>query len=226
MNNTFDDDPVVAATSEFVRDQLHGEQTGHDWWHAQRVMHLATMIAQEERADLRIVRLAALLHDVKDFKFVGNFDEGPKLARSWLTSNGVDERVITAVEAIVRGVSFKGANVTEVVLSLEGRCVRDADRLDAMGAIGIARTFAYGGHVGRPIHDPDCDPVLHDSLDTYLNSTGTTINHFHEKLLLLKDRLTTSTGRRLGDIRHDRLLRFLADFDEEWQQVGDLASVR
>lgn len=214
---------VVAATSDFVREQLHGEQTGHDWWHSQRVMQLATRIGIDENADILVVRLAALLHDIKDFKFVGNFEDGPRLARSWLTSLGVEERVIRPIEQIVRDVSFKGAKVEETDLPIEGQCVRDADRLDAMGAIGIARTFAYGGYVGRPIHDPDCFPVLHESLDAYVNSTGTTINHFHEKLLLLRDRLTTDTGRKLGALRHQRLVRFLDEFDEEWA-LGELTT--
>ncbi|MEE6307437.1 HD domain-containing protein [Plantactinospora veratri] len=207
---------VARLTSEFVRSRLGGEPTGHDWWHALRVRKLACHIAQAEGADAEVVELAALLHDIADAKFTGSDDDGPRVAAEWLRSVNVDEAVVGAVSDIVAHISFKGALLPDEPLSPEGACVRDADRLDAMGAVGIARTFAYGGYVRRPIHDPEQPPVLHDSVESYRRTLGTTTNHFHEKLLLLRDRLITPTGRALGRRRHQVMLDFLCEFEMEW----------
>lgn len=209
----------IARTSEFVRVELAGESTGHDWWHAERVRALARHIAVRERADVLVVQIAALLHDLADEKFSGAIG----VVRDWLAGLPVNDRVRAAVLEIVRGISYRGAGVADRKLSLAGRCVRDADRLDAMGAIGVARTFAYGGRVGRPIHDPGQPPVPHQTAAAYYAATGTTINHFHEKLLLLQDRLATPTGRELGRRRQEFMLQFLAQFQAEWDDPALLA---
>jgi len=210
---------VVAKTEQLVHDKLGAESTGHDWWHADRVRVTAKHIAREEGADTYVVELAALLHDVDDYKFSGSEDAGPDFAHAHLRSVGVHDQVADQVAEIIRHMSFKGAKVERRELSLEGKCIQDADWLDAMGAMGIARTFAYGGFVQRPIHDPGVRPVLHTSADSYLNSKGTTINHFHEKLLLLCDRMNTDFGRKLAQERHRYMVDFLDRFDAEWRGV-------
>jgi len=207
---------VLVETERLVRLKLGEEPTGHDWWHADRVRTTAVRIAEMEGADVFVVELAALLHDVDDYKFSGDGEAGPRFAREYLLSIGVGEDVAEHVAEIIRGMSFKGAKVELSELSLEGKCVQDADRLDAMGAIGIARTFAYGGFVRRPIHDPDILPVMHSSADAYVDSKGTTINHFHEKLLLLGDRMNTEFGRKLAEGRHQYMVEFLERFHVEW----------
>lgn len=207
---------VVAQTEKLVRAKLGEEPTGHDWWHAERVRKTAVRIAAEEKADVFVVELAALLHDVDDYKFSGDENAGPNFAREYLLSVEAGVEVAEHVSEIIRHMSFKGANVEQVALSLEGQCIQDADRLDAIGAIGIARTFAYGGFVQRPIHDPGTPPVMHTSADSYINSKGTTINHFHEKLLLLRERMNTDSGRKLAEERHRYMTGFLERFDAEW----------
>lgn len=200
-----------------IRDRLDGEGTGHDWWHVERVRRLALRIAKEEGANLVIVELGALLHDVADHKFHdGDETAGPNASREWLCRYGVDPEIVEAVVGIVQQVSFKGAGVPDRVSSLEGKVVQDADRLDALGAIGIARTFAYGGFRKQTLWDPDVPPVLHASFDAYKKSSSPTINHFYEKLLLLKDRMHTRTGKRLAEARHALMERFLEAFFAEW----------
>jgi uncharacterized protein len=206
----------LRATEDLVRTKLGDEPTGHDWWHADRVRRNALQIAEQEGANLLIVELAALLHDIADYKFTGSDETGPQLAAEWLLSIGIDRPVADAVADIIRWMSFRGANVDTPRLSLEGQCVQDADRLDAIGAIGIARTFAYGGYVRRPIHDPEQPPVLHTTVESYRSSLGTTINHFHEKLLLLRSRMNTRTAQGLAAQRHEYLAGFLAQFEAEW----------
>jgi uncharacterized protein len=208
---------IIQKTCEHVRRLLSGEGSGHDWFHIERVRNLALQIAREERADLFIVELAALLHDVADWKFAGgDNDAGPRAARDWLVSLNADEAVIEHVTRIIKDLSFKGAGVETPMHSIEGQCVQDADRLDALGAIGIARAFAYGGHKGRALYDPAVPPQPHASFEAYKKNTGPTLNHFYEKLLLLKDRMTTNTGRRLGADRHAYLEQFLDEFLSEW----------
>jgi uncharacterized protein len=213
---------VLQRTSDHVRDALAGESTGHDWWHAERVRRAARQIALSEGADLFVVELASLLHDLEDYKFSGSTEAGPAAAREWLVKLEVDEDTVREVTQIIAGISFRGANVPDPDLSIEGACVMDADRLDALGAVGIARVFAYGGYVRRPIHDPDLRPVMHDEARMYRASVGTSINHFHEKLLLLVDRLVTPTGRALGKVRHEYMVEFLTNFDHEWNGAPDL----
>ncbi len=210
---------VIDKTKEFVEAKFCGESTGHDWWHMYRVWKLAGHIAvQEPSADKFVVELAALLHDIADWKFNdGDMDAGPKAARQWLESINVDDNIILKIEDIVRNVSFKGANVKQNMASLEGRIVSDADKLDAIGAIGIARTFAYGGGHNTPIYDPAIKPVQHDTFEDYKNSKSHSINHFYEKLLLLKDNLYTDTARQIADHRHKYMEQYLEEFYKEWE---------
>jgi uncharacterized protein len=208
-------DRLVARTQEHVRRALAGDSTGHDWWHVDRVRKLALRLAHEEGADKLVVELAALLHDVSDYKLSSSVEAGPEAAAEWLRGQGAGEELVIAVEAIVAGVSFKGAGVEDPPLSLEGRCVRDADRLDALGAIGIARAFAFGGSRGRPLHDPTVAPEQHRDAASYLSAESTTVNHFYEKLLLLKDRMETESGRRIAAQRHRVMLDFLEQFVRE-----------
>ncbi|WP_439883044.1 HD domain-containing protein [Pontibacter sp. MBLB2868] len=208
----------VAATAAHVRQLLTGEGSGHDWWHIQRVWNNAKSIATQEPSDLYVVELAALLHDIGDHKF-HNGDEtiGPKMAKEWLEQLKVEEEVIQHVCQIIKDLSYKGAGTSSAMHSLEGRIVQDADRLDAIGAIGIARTFAYGGHKNRELHNPEINPVLHDTFEAYKASTAPTINHFYEKLLLLKDRMHTETAKKVAEERHSYMESFLAQFYREWE---------
>jgi uncharacterized protein len=208
---------IVRKTAAHVRAALAGEGSGHDGWHAWRVWRTAARLARIEKADPFVVALAALLHDIADWKLHGgDTAAGPARATAWLRSLGVDARTVDRVGAIIRDLSFKGARVRAPRLDLEGRVVQDADRLDALGAIGIARAFAYGGSRGRPIHEPGVRPVRHRTAAAYLRGGGHTINHFHEKLLLLRDRLNTAAARRLAAGRHAYLEQFLKRFHDEW----------
>jgi uncharacterized protein len=208
---------ILQQTTDHVRGLLSGEGSGHDWFHIERVCRMALSIAREEDADAFVVELAALLHDVADWKFAGgDHDAGPRAARAWLAPLGVSEPVIDHVCAIIADLSFKGAGVQTPMKTLEGKCVQDADRLDALGAIGIARAFAYGGHKGRPLYDPAISPQPHASFAEYKKNAGPTINHFYEKLLLLKDRMSTATGKRLAAERHRFMEDYLDQFFAEW----------
>ena len=208
---------LIARAEEFARRELAGDSSGHDWWHVDRVRRLALRLAREERADELIVELAALLHDVADYKLSGSEEAGPQAAEVWLRGEGVGEDVVEAVVAIIDGVSFKGADVGDRPLSIEGQCVRDADRLDAMGAIGIARAFAFGGHQGRVLHDPSLAPQRHSDAAAYMNAESTTVNHFYEKLLLLKERMSTDSARRIAEPRHQVMVDFLRELEREWE---------
>lgn len=179
---------------------------------------MAQRIGQAEQADLLVVELASLLHDIADWKLhAGDSQIGPEMAGDWLKSLDVDPAVSDQVCCIIADISFKGAGVEQPQLSLEGQVVQDADRLDAMGAIGIARAFAYGGAKGRFLYDPTVVPVEHHTAEAYLRSDGTTINHFHEKLLLLKDRMNTPTGKAVAQERHKFMESYLQRFMEEWE---------
>lgn len=213
-----DPNRLIAQTADFVKAKFSAEGTGHDWWHMYRVWQLSkTIAARETSTDRLVVELGALLHDIADWKFhAGDEAAGPKAAREWLTSINVDESVITHIEDIIRTVSFKGAGVASNMKTLEGKIIHDADKLDAIGAIGIARAFAYGGAHNRVMYDPDVSPDLHDSFASYKKNQGTSVNHFYEKLLLLKDRLYTDTARELAEHRHRYLQKFLDEFSAEW----------
>lgn len=211
-----DKNDILEATAQFARQTLEGEGSGHDWWHIHRVRENAMAIGRAEGADLFVVELAALLHDIADWKFHdGDAEAGPRVSGEWLTEQGVEAAVIDHVCDIIRKLSFKGAGVNTDMPTLEGRVVQDADRLEAIGAMGVARCFAYGGHKSRPIYDPESEPTPHGSFEEYKKTSGSTINHFYEKLLLLKDRMQTPTGRRLAEGRHAFMESFLKQFFAE-----------
>ncbi len=209
----------IKQTVEYVKSQQEGESSGHDWWHTYRVWKNAQHIAQSEAgSDSLIVELAALLHDIADHKFHGgDLSIGPKTARIWLTQLGLPPKKIDRVVEIIASVSFKGAHVQDQMESLEGKIVQDADRLDAIGAIGVARTFAYGGHAGHEMYDPQLKPTLHDSFEAYTQEKSTTVNHFYEKLLLLKERMHTQTAKIIAEERHLFMEKFLTQFFSEWE---------
>lgn len=208
---------IVLKTEQHVREKLEGEGSGHDWWHIHRVRNTALTLAKEEKADVFVVELAALLHDIADHKFHdGDETIGPRVAGAWLEQLQVDESVINHVKEIIRDVSFKGAGVKTPMRTIEGKVVQDADRLDAIGAIGIARAFAYGGYKKRELYNPELSPTEHSSFEAYKSDTGPTINHFYEKLLLLKDRMNTRTGKRIAEERHQFMELYLDHFFNEW----------
>jgi len=210
----------VNRTAEFIRGAHATDSSGHDWWHIWRVWQAARRLAEEERADQDVVDLAALLHDVADWKFHdGDEDVGPRKAREWLLTLETPPAIVDHVAEIIAAVSFTGAGVATPMATLEGRCVQEADRLDAIGAIGIARAFAYGGARGRLLYDPDLPPESHESFAAYKRNAGPTINHFHEKLLLLRDRMQTAAGRREAADRHAFMEEFLWRFHAEWDGV-------
>lgn len=206
---------LLQATENFVKSVLEGDSSGHDWWHIHRVRTLALEIAKTEGADLFIVELAALLHDIDDWKIVGS-DSKEQRTTKWLQNCGVEPQLVEKICEIIDGVSFRGAGVNTSTNNLECKVLQDADRLDAMGAIGIARTFAYGGSRGRGIYDPGISPEMHTNFENYKKSNAPTINHFYEKLLLLKDQMQTETGRTLAYERHEFMLQFLDQFYAEW----------
>lgn len=209
---------LIDQTEQFVRKELADAEGGHDWWHIYRVWKLAKRIAASEQVDLLVVELSALLHDIADSKFHnGDENVGPQKARSYLESMGVPGDVIQHVVNIIMHISFKGGHNAGAFYSPELGVVQDADRLDAIGAIGIARTFNYGGFKNRAIYDPGVAPDLHMTKEQYKNSTAPTINHFYEKLLLLKDKMNTATGRQMALERHAFMETFLDKFYQEWE---------
>jgi uncharacterized protein len=209
---------LINDTIAFVKNELENAEGGHDWFHIERVHKNAVLIANGENCDILIVQLGALLHDIADSKF-HNGDEtvGPKKARLFLESKTVPENTITHVVNIIENISFKGGHETRKFSSLELDIVQDADRLDAIGAIGIARTFNYGGFKNRSIYNPEIKPNLNMSKEEYKNSDAPTINHFYEKLLLLKDKMNTKTGKEIAAQRHDFMELFLSQFYAEWK---------
>jgi uncharacterized protein len=204
---------IIEKAVHFVRPRMLDASAGHDWFHVERVWRSARIIASAERADLFVTQAAALFHDISDYKFNGgDVEAGPTIAREWLLDSGVAEGIAKEVASIIRDMSFKGAGVPETALTLNGQVVRDADRLDAIGAIGIARAFAYGGAAGQRLYDPDAAPRVHDSFESYKSGGGTTINHFFEKLLLIEQRLHTRTARQMASRRHAFMRAFLDEF--------------
>jgi uncharacterized protein len=208
---------LINATIKFVKQELENAEGGHDWFHIQRVYKNSLLIANGEDCAVLVVKLGALLHDIADSKF-HNGDEtmGPKKARLFLESENVSENTIVHVINIIENISFKGGNVIKNFHSLELDIVQDADRLDAIGAIGIARTFNYGGFKNRSLYNPNIAPNLHMSKEQYKNSEAPTINHFYEKLLLLKDKMNTKTGKEIATQRHHFMESFLSQFYAEW----------
>ena len=214
MNNN----EVIDITIKYVKKELQGAEGGHDWWHIERVWRNAKLISRSEHVDIFIVELAALLHDIADTKF-HNGDEniGPEKAKQFLESLSVEKEIIVHVENIIRNISFKGGNFTKDFNSPELAVVQDADRLDAIGAIGIARAFNYGGFKNREIYNPSIAPDLKMNKETYKKSNAPTINHFYEKLLLLKGLMNTKTGKKLAEERHRFMQFFLEEFYSEWE---------
>lgn len=208
---------LINTIKTLVQSEFKEEATGHDWHHIERVYNTACFLQSKEGGNLSVIELAALLHDISDHKFNGGkLNEGGKIAYQLLIENGCDETTAIEVKQIVDSVSFKGANVQDNVTSLEAQIVQDADRLDAIGAIGIARAFAFGGNRNRPIYEPSSNPTLHTTFEEYSRSKSHTINHFYEKLLLLKDRLHTKTAIEIGKERHLFMEDFLNQFYNEW----------
>jgi uncharacterized protein len=208
---------IVNKTILFVKKKLDNAEGGHDWFHIERVYKNALSIADNEVCDDTVVKLGALLHDIADSKFHdGDETVGPKIAREFLASNDVDEATILHVINIIENISFKGGNTEKQFSSIELDIVQDADRLDAIGAIGIARTFNYGGFKNRPLYNPRIAPNLHMSKEEYKKNQAPTLNHFYEKLLLLKDKMNTETGKQIAQERHRYMEGFLSQFYAEW----------
>lgn len=208
----------IDQTIIFVKKELEGAEAGHDWFHIQRVYKNALNLLKTEQANEQVVVLGALLHDIADSKF-HNGDEtiGPKKAMDFMTSIDINDDVKQHVVKIIENISFKGGNFNKTFHSKELEIVQDADRLDAIGAIGIARTFNYGGYKNNGLYDPEIQPKLKMTKEEYKNHKGTTINHFYEKLLLLKDLMNTETGKKLAENRHQYMEGFLEQFYNEWE---------
>lgn len=213
-----DSNKIIDNTICFVKQKLNNAEGGHDWFHIERVYKNAILIAEDENANKFIVQLAALLHDIADSKF-HNGDEtvGPKIAKDFLKSQNLEDHFIMHIVSIIENISFKGGNFNTSFKSKELDIVQDADRLDAIGAIGIARCFNYGGYKNRALYDPSISPDMNMSKEEYKKSTAPTINHFYEKLLLLKDKMNTKSGKRLAKERHLFMTQFLDQFYAEWE---------
>lgn len=208
---------IIQRTADYVRREFERDSSGHDWWHIYRVWKTALALCQQEPADVFTVELAALLHDLDDWKLSPSAAETPLRAAAWLRQMEIDPALSAHVCEIIRHLSYKGAGVENKISTLEGRIVQDADRLDAIGAVGIGRAFAYGGHAGRPLYDPESPPQMHQSFEQYKASRSATINHFYEKLLLLKDRMNTPAAKKIAQERHAFMEQFLERFMSEWE---------
>lgn len=209
---------IINKTISFVKETLVDAEGGHDWFHIERVYKNALQIAKKEQVDVFVISIGALLHDIADSKF-HNGDEkvGPKVAREFLFKLNVDSKIIEHIISIIENISFKGGNESQKFTSPEMDVVQDADRLDAIGAVGIARCFNYGGFKNRQLYNPDIKPNLNMSKAEYKTSTAPTINHFYEKLLLLKDKMNTKTGKQIAKDRHSFMLLYLKQFFKEWE---------
>ncbi|MFB9842025.1 HD domain-containing protein [Mucilaginibacter ginsenosidivorans] len=211
-----DNQAIINKTVSFVQKTLEKAEGGHDWWHIHRVWTNARRIAQTEECDIMVVELAALLHDIADAKFHNGDEEvGPETAGKFLKNIGVDENTVIHVQQIIRHISFKAGFDKATFYSKELAVVQDADRLDAIGAIGIARAFSYGGFKGREIYNPNIEPNLNMSKDEYKKSSAPSINHFYEKLLLLRDKMNTATGKAIAQQRHQFMEQYLTQFYSE-----------
>jgi uncharacterized protein len=214
------DTKLIDKTIAFVKEKLHNAEGGHDWFHIERVYKNSLLIAKNTDCDLTVVQLGALLHDIADSKF-HNGDEtiGPKTARIFLESENVPEEIIKHVVNIIENISYKGGNFEKKFSSTELNIVQDADRLDAIGAIGIARAFNYGGFKDRVLYNPEIAPVTNMTKEEYKKNNAPTINHFYEKLLLLKDKMNTETGKQIAAERHRFMESFLSQFYAEWEGI-------
>lgn len=209
---------IINSTIHFVKTHLQYAEGGHDWWHIYRVWNLTRKILETQKADRLICELGALLHDIADHKFHdGDENKGSRIARDFLGKEKLDDNEIEKVVFIIENISFKAGMNEKIEKSPELKIVQDADRLDAMGAIGIARTFNYGGFKNRKIYDPDIEPKKYKSALEYKKSDSPTINHFYEKLLLLKDLMNTETGKKIAEARHQFMLEYLDRFFNEWE---------
>ena len=211
---------IIEKTRDFVKEKLYGEGSGHDWFHIERVYKLSKYIGEKENADLFVVEMTALLHDIDDWKFSQGTDTDTTVTEKFLTSMNISENDINKIISIIKTMSFKGGVVDSTQNSIEGKVVQDADRLDVIGAIGIARTFAYGGSKGRQIYDPSINPMKFTSLEQVKNEENHTINHFYEKLLKLKDLMNTKTAKEIAEKRHKFMENFLEEFYSEWNFPG------
>ena len=208
---------LIQKSIDFVKEKLEGAEAGHDWFHIERVWKLSKKIAVAENCNLRVVELAALLHDIADPKFhEGNETLAQKISQDFLEKQNVSQEIIDQVLFIIKYISFKNRGEIPEILPIELQIVQDADRLDAMGAIGIARTFNFGGFKNNLMYDPNIPPNIHQTKEEYKKSNGTTINHFYEKLLLLKDLMNTDTAKEIAMERHYFMLKFLDEFYKEW----------
>ncbi len=212
-----DKQKIIEKTEAFIAEEFMKEGSGHDWFHIDRVRKMALRIGLEEGANLFVIELAALLHDLDDWKLVEADSSTITKSEKWMNNLNLDQEMIATILEIIDEVSYKGAGADTPVSSVEAAIVQDADRLDAIGAIGIARTFAYGGHKNRLIYDPAIPPVMHSDFDEYKKSTDPTINHFYEKLLLLKDRLNTNSAKQIAVERHQFMETYLTQFFQEWE---------
>ena len=213
-----DNEKMIEATQHYVMETLEKAEAGHDWWHVLRVFNISVEMAQKMNADMTVVSLASLLHDVGDSKFHdGDETIGPRMIREFLNTLPLDKNIFEEVMYIVENMSFKRSFDFKGEKSLAFQIVQDADRLDAIGAIGIARAFSFGGFKGRPFYDPSILPQQHDDGKSYKASQAPTINHFYEKLLLLKDQMNTTQGRTMAEKRHAYMLTFLEQFYAEWE---------
>lgn len=211
---------MIEKTKDFVKEKLYGEGSGHDWFHIERVYNLSKFIGEKENANLFIVEMTSLLHDIDDWKFSEGIDTNTTVTENFLNSINVDNNDINKIISIIKTMSFKGGVVNSTQTSIEGKVVQDADRLDAIGAIGIARTFAYGGSKGRQIYDPSINPIEFTSLEQVKNKENHTINHFYEKLLKLKDLMNTESAKEIAEERHRFMENFLEKFYSEWNFPG------
>ncbi|MEC2073788.1 HD domain-containing protein [Alkalihalophilus marmarensis] len=207
---------IIEKTEKWVKAQLINEESGHDWYHILRVTRTAQQIAKEEHANDEIVTLAALVHDLADDKVIQNEKEALKKIDEWFKENGLDDEAIDQIISIITTISFKGGN-GQPVSTLEGQIVQDADRLDALGAIGIARTFVYSGHKGQPMYDPELPVRDEMSVEEYRHGKSSAVHHFYEKLLKLKDQMNTTTGMKLAARRHAFMETYLEQFYQEWK---------
>ena len=208
---------LIQNTIAFVKEKLEGAEAGHDWFHIERVWKISKKIADSETCNLQVVELAALLHDIADPKFHdGDETLALKISNVFLQNQNVSADIIEQVLFIIKNISFKNREEVPEILPIELQIVQDADRIDAIGAIGIARTFNYGGFKNNLMYHPDIQPALNMTKEEYKKSKGTTINHFYEKLLLLKDMMNTETGKKLAEERHDFMVEFLDQFSREW----------
>jgi len=208
---------LVERIKNHVFEHFKNEHSGHDHFHIERVFNMSNYLQSKEGGDLEVIQLTALLHDISDHKLNGGkLNDGGRASARLLEDYNADKELIKRVPSLIDLISFKGAHVKDEMPSLEGQIVQDADRLDAIGAIGIARAFAFGGSRNRPMFDPEIPAVMHESFESYAKSEGHTINHFYEKLLLLKDRLNTPTARQIGEERHQFMINYLQQFKQEW----------